>query len=178
MSKAKGASNNDSCDLIVDFPYRRRQTSVSVLGTGGEMEMAAAKTTRTTKVRFSDDTAIHRFQYPSREEISKRWHCKGDKLIFTQEMTRDVRHIRYLLSTTPMEAVDKEILYVCVGLEALLTSKVTRFLKEKKRVHTRSIVEMQHFLSDEQLAAYAMSHSSQSRERAQKLAYGYLEILA
>ncbi len=77
-----------------------------------------------------------------------------------------------------MEAVDKEALYGCVGLETHLSSQVTRFLTEKKRRYTRSIVEMQHFLGEEQLAVYAMSHSSQSRERAQKLASGYFEILA
>ncbi len=179
MANSKIGTNN-SCDLIVDFVDRRRLRS----GISGQMEMEMAATAMSTtmkrqvKVRFSEDTDIHYFPYPSREEISKRWHCRRDKYLFTQEMARDVRRIRYLLSTTPMEAVDKEALYVCVGLEAHLSSKVTRFLTEKKRGYTRSIVEMQHYLGEEQLAAYAMSHSSQSRERAQKLASGYFEILA
>ena len=76
-----------------------------------------------------------------------------------------------------MEEVKKEALYDCVGLEALMSSKVARFLKEKKQCYARSIVEMQDCLSEEELTAYAASHSSQSRERAQKLAAGYSEIL-
>ncbi len=171
MSKVGIGTSINSCDLIVDFPDQRLLS-----GTGRDMK-ATTTTTKKLKVSFCEDTVTHYFQYPSSEEVSKRWHCKGDKYIFKQEMARDVRSIRCLLSTTPMEAVENEALYGCVGLEAHLSSKVTRFLKDKKRGHARSIVEMQHFLNEEQLAACAMSHSSQSRERAQKLASGYLEIL-
>jgi hypothetical protein len=77
-----------------------------------------------------------------------------------------------------MEELEKETLYWCIGLEAHVSSKVTRFLKDEKRGHTRSIVMMQDCLSDEQLAVYAMTRSFQSRDRAQKLAAGYCVILS
>jgi len=77
-----------------------------------------------------------------------------------------------------MEEVEKETLYWCIGLEAHVSSKVTRFLKDEKRGHTRSIVVMQDCLSDDQLAAYAITRSFQSRERAQKLAAGNWAILS
>ncbi len=174
MSKVE--SNNGS-DLIVDFGYRRSPSR-----TGGGGGVTATKTmvmamTMERQVNFSEDVIVHCFLYPSRDEVSKRWHSKRDKYLFEQEMARDVRSIRCLLSITPMEVVKKEALYDCVGLEALMSSKVARFLKEKKQCYARSIVEMQYCLSEEQLAAYAESHSSQSRERAQKLAAGYSEIL-
>ena len=150
---------NHGNDLIVNFGHRRSPTNAD------------------KQVSFSEDIIVHCFQYPSREEVSVRWNSKRDKYFFNQELARDVRSLRCLLSITPMEDIEKEALYGCVGLEALVSSKVARFLNEKKQYHARSIVEMQYCLSEEQLAAYAVSHSSQSRERAQKLAAGYSKIL-
>ena len=77
-----------------------------------------------------------------------------------------------------MEEVEKETLYWCIGLVAHVSRKVTRFLKDEKRGHTRSIVVMQDCLSDEQLAAYAEARSSESSERAQQLAASYSSILS
>mmetsp|Transcript_14286 Transcript_14286/g.20285 ORF Transcript_14286/g.20285 Transcript_14286/m.20285 type:complete len:178 (-) Transcript_14286:135-668(-) len=170
---------NNGSDLIVDFCHRPRRRSSDRYCTQrhGNGEVDASKAIMKRQVSFSEDVAIHNFQYPSRDEVSKRWHSKRDRHLFTQELRRDVQCIRFLLSTTPMEALEKEALYMCIGLEALLSAKVTRALKERKRGYVHSIVEMQDSLSEEQLAAYAASHSSQSRERAQKLAAGYLEIL-
>ena len=74
-----------------------------------------------------------------------------------------------------MEEMEEDILYDCVGLESFLSSQVMRFLK--KREHVRSVVEMQDYLNDKQLAEYTMSRSSSSRERAQKMAHGYTVIL-
>ena len=186
MSKVR-ATNGNGNDLIVGFGHRhRRQTAESDTGTcgggGGKVTATATNTiaiamTMERQVSFSEDVIVHCFQYPPTDEVSKRWNSKRDKYFFEQEMARDVQSIRDLLSITPMENHEKEVLYDCVGLEALMSSKVTRFLKEKKRRHARSIVEMQYSLSEEKLAAYAASHSSQSRERAQKLAAGYSEIL-
>ena len=76
-----------------------------------------------------------------------------------------------------MEEMEEDILYDCVGLESFLSSQVMRFLKERKREHVRSVVEMQDYLNDKQLAEYTMSRSSSSRERAQKMAHGYTVIL-
>jgi len=179
-----GTDNGNEKDLIVDFGHRnRRRTSESESDTGtgaADGEVTAMKTmvmAMERQVSFSEDVIVHYFLYPSRDEVSKRWNSKRDKYFFEQEMARDVRSIRCLLSITPMEDLEKEALYDCVGLEALMSSKVARFLKEKKQCYARSIVEMQDCLSEEELAAYAASHSSQSRERAQKLAAGYSEIL-
>jgi len=161
--------------LIVDFGIRRRPSEVEAEDPVSE-EAATIKTTK--QVRFSEDTDLQCFQYPSREEVSERWISKKEKEIIARKMLRDIARIRHVLSTTPMEEVDKEILYACVGLEALITSQVMKFLKVKKRQHTRSIVEMQYHLGHEQLAAYAEKSSLESRERAHKLAAGYLEILS
>ena len=155
----KQTSETDGNDLIVDFGHRRSPANAD------------------KQVSFSDDIIVHCFHYPSRDEVSKRWNSKTDKHFFDQEMARDVLRIRCLLSITPMENLEKEALYVCVGLESLVSSEVMRFLKKQKRDHARSIVEMQYCLSGEQLAAHAASQSLQSRERAQKLAAGYLKIL-
>jgi hypothetical protein len=164
MSDAAASGNGNILILIVDFGNRRRPS--------------ALEDTDSKQVSFSEDITIHRFQYPSSEEVYKRWHSKRDKSLFTQEMKRDIRSIQYLLSISPMEEVEKETLYWCIGLEAHVSSKVTRFLKDEKRGHTRSIVVMQDCLSDDQLAAYATTRSFQLRERAQKLAAGYWEILS
>ena len=173
---------NNGSDLIVDFGHRRpKRTSASNTdtSTGGEVSSTNNTTAMSMdrQVSFSEDVTAHCFQYPSREEVSKRWHSNVDKYAFKQELARDVRSLRCLLSITPMQDLEKEALYDCVGLEALISSKVTRFSKEMRQGHARSIVEMQYYLSEEQLAACAASHSSQSRERAQKLAAGYSKIL-
>ena len=130
------------------------------------------------QVRFSDDIRIRSFPYPSKEELFQRWDSKKDKVLFKQELARDVQCIRHLLSSTPMEALNKEVLYWCLGLEALVSVQVTRLVRDMKVGHSRSIVQMQHHLSDEQLASYARRRSLQSRERAQELAAGNWQILS
>ena len=167
---------NNCNDLIVDFGHRHpRRTSNTTGGGGGEMPATNAR-----QVSFSEDVTVQCFPFPSREEVSKRWHSKSDRNTLKQELARDVRRLRFLLSVTPMGDLDleKEALYDCVGLEALVSSRVTRFVRAIRQGHASSIVEMQDSLSEEQLAAYAVSQSSQSRERAQQLAAGYLEILS
>ncbi len=172
MSEIGANCGNDN-DLIVDFGHRRPRRASNTTSSGG----GEASATNTRRVSFSEDITLHCFQYPSKEEVSRRWHSKNDRNRFKQELARDIRSLRCLLSITPMEDLEKEALYDCVGLEALMTSRVTRFVTEMRQEHSRSIVEMQDYLNEEQLAACAVSHSSQSRERAQKLAAGYLEIL-
>ena len=158
---------NDGSDLIVDFGDRRRLSE-----TDGEVPAT------TRQVSFIKDVVVHYFQYPSTDEVTKRWNSKKDKHTFQQQLIHDVQSIRLLLSTTPMDALEKEVLYECVGLEALISIQVMRFVKEKRRRHTRSIVEMQDCLSEDHLSAYAESQSSESRERAQKIAAGNLKILS
>lgn len=162
-------------DLIVDFGDRMR---LSESEAEDALSEEAARIETKKQVRFSEGTDVHCFQYPSKEEIFKRWISKKEKEILTLKMIRDVGSIRHVLSTIPMEELDKETLYGCVGLEALITTKVMNFLKAKKRLHARSIVEMQDHFEYEDLAAYAMKSSLESRERAHKLAAGYAEILS
>eukprot|EP00985_Skeletonema_marinoi_P003672 scaffold1601_cov140-Skeletonema_marinoi.AAC.9 len=157
-------------DLIVDFGNRRRPSQDT-----GNANAATMKIEK--QVRFSEDVAVHCFQYPSREEVARRWNSEQDKDVLTRDMIRDVRSIRHVLATTPMEELEKETLYGCVGLEGLISSRVINFLKKRKREHSRSIVDMQAYLGGERLAAYAANRSFESRERAQKLAAGYSEIL-
>lgn len=158
----------DGSDLIVDFNERRQPSE-----TCGKLPASMKR-----QVRFFDDMVVHCCQYPSRDEVSARWYSKKDKSIFRKELKDDIQSIRLLLSFTPLEAVEKEVLYECVGLEPHLTKQVTRFVKEKRRRHIHSIVEMQDYLSEENLSAYAIRHSSEMRERAQKVASGYLKILS
>jgi hypothetical protein len=88
MSKAEAAVNCNGNDLIVDFVDR--------------MHMDTATDSK-QQVSFSEDITIHSFQYPSREEVSRRWDSKRDKSLYAQDMARDIRSIRFLLSITPME---------------------------------------------------------------------------
>jgi len=117
MSEAADYGN----DLMVDFSYRRRPLSTDSI---------------------SEEMTIHNFEYPSSEEVSKRWQSKSDKVLSTSEMLRDIRSIRRLLTTRPIEELEKETLYGCIGLEALLLNEITRFVKETKQGHSRSIVVM------------------------------------
>ena len=89
---------NNGSDLTVDFGYRRSPSS-----TGGGGEVTARNTmvmamTMERQVNFSEDVIVHCFLYPSRDEVSKRWHSRRDKYFFEQEIARDVRSIRCLLS--------------------------------------------------------------------------------
>jgi hypothetical protein len=154
-------------NIIVDFVDRRPSND-------------AAKQTAKMKnqVCFSRRVTRYWFQYPDKQEVSKRWISKKDKTLFEQAMGHDVQSLRCLLTTTPMEEFENDILYDCIGLEALVSRQVMRFLKERKREHVRSVVKMQHCLNDKQLAEYSMSRSLSSRERAQQIAHGYLVILS
>ncbi len=172
MSELGANSGNDN-DLLVDFGHRHPRRTSNTTGDGGGEESA----TNTRRVSFSEDITVRYFQYPSRDEVSTRWHSQRDRNVFQQELARDVRSLRLLLSVTPMEDLEKEALYDCIGLEALVSSNVARVVREMRQGHARSIVEMQDYLSEEELAACAMSLSSQSRERAQRLADCYSEVL-
>ena len=59
---------NDGSDLIVDFGDRRRLSE-----TDGEVPAA------TRQVSFIKDIVVHYFQYPSTDEVTKRWNSKKDK---------------------------------------------------------------------------------------------------
>lgn len=177
MTQATGAAAHaDGNDLIVDFVER----STSQLAdesysssNGEETRMDVQK-----QVRFGEDITTYYSQYPDENEISRRWISTEEKRLFTQEMSHDVRILRCLLSSTPMEFVDEETLYECIGLECLLSIEVMQLVKERRKRHPRSIVQMQHKLDQDQLAAYAISRSLESKERAQKLASGYFAILS
>ncbi len=156
-------------DLIVDFVPRRRPTMTSC-------STAETNSQEGKQVCFSE-TKTTLVKYPSRKERSRRWDSKKERDVFEYEMMCDVQEVQRLLSTTPLEAVEKEDLYKCIGLENLLSTRLVYYIKDKKREHVRSIVKKQHMLSDEQLSACAMQSSSQSRERAQQLAAGYWVIL-
>ncbi len=164
-------------DLLVDFVRRRsRQGNTDTRDCDEVTRTRATKKER--RVRFSDKVAVHSFLCPSRNEVSKRWHSEQDKDGFKEQMAREVAFIQCLQSFTPMEDLEKEALYWFVGLEAYTSDQVARFVKELRQRHSRSIVEMQDCLSERLLAAYAESHSSESRERAQMIAAGYWEILS
>ena len=169
MNEEKAATGGD---LIVGFGNRRRPLEETGKENVSAMEVLEKQ------VRFSDEVAVVRFQYPSREEVSTRWYSQEDKYAFEQEIVREVQSIRRGLSTTPLEEVPGEILYACVGLEALITKRVMRFIKEKRHWHSRLIVEMQAYLRGDQLAEYAENSSFETRERAQKLAAGYAKMLS
>ena len=156
-------------ELIVGFGNRRRSSEAEII------DVAPMK--KEKMIRFSDEVAVVCFPYPSMEEVSKRWHSKTDKTAREFEMTRDVQSIRRVLSATPLDELEEEILYACIGLEALVTKRVMKFVKEKRRWHSRAIVEMQAYLMGDELAEYAENSSLESRERAQKLAAGYSKML-
>ena len=156
-------------ELIVGFGNRRRSSEAEII------DVAPMKPEK--QIRFSDEVAVVCFPYPSMEEVSRRWHSKTDKTAREFEMARDVQGIRRVLSTTPLDELEEEILYACIGLEALVTKRVMKFVKEKRRWHSRAIVEMQAYLMGDELAEYAENSSLESRERAQKLAAGYAKML-
>lgn len=156
-------------ELIVGFGNRRRSSEAEII------DVAPMKMEK--QIRFSDEVAVVCFPYPSMEEVSRRWHSKTDKTAREFEMARDVQSIRRVLSTTPLDELEEEILYACIGLEALVTKRVMKFVKEKRRWHSRAIVEMQAYLMGDELAEYAQNSSLESRERAQQLAAGYAKML-
>ena len=97
---------------------------------------------------------------------------KSSHVMFTTFGTYSLPH-RFKYLTT------KRISTGVLVFEALVSAQVTRLVRRMKVEveHSRSIVQMQHHLSDEQLAAYARRNSLQPRERAQELAAGNWEIL-
>ena len=181
MPEERGAANNNNIgsDLLVDFGRRRSRGRPGTCdGDDDGDEVARIRAIKKDRqVSFSAEVAVHCSRYP-KNEVSKRWYSTQDKEVFKEQTARDVAFIQYLQSFTSMEALEKEALYWFVGLEAHISEQVTRFVKELRQRHSRSIVEMQDYLSERLLSAYAESHSSESRERAQMIAAGYWEILS
>ena len=136
-----GTSNVDGNDLIVAFP-------------------SSSSDSEGKQVRFSEYIYVHSFPYSPSKRSLDAGTPRGTNSYSNKNWQGSSRHSR-LLSTTPMKTLEKEVLYRCLGLEALVSNQFTRFLKEMKEDYSSSKVELQYRLTDEQLTAYAMSHSLQ-----------------
>jgi len=82
-----------------------------------------------------------------------------------------------------MEAVGQEDLFMCVGMETLLTPEISRVVNKRKRRHVRSVLLVQVRQSFKgpvnvrEITAISERSSEWTHQRSQKLATGYWNLL-
>ena len=87
-----------------------------------------------------------------------------------------------ILETTPAYNITPEQLYLCMGIEALVTPGLARRIQDVKRGHVRAVLEEQlaqrkrGMYDVEKLSCVSQRTSGWSRERAHKLAVGYSDV--
>lgn len=81
------------------------------------------------------------------------------------------------------EDISQEDLYMCIGMEALLTPQLNSLVRERKRQHVATIMAAQArqgtrgIVDVEELAKLSEQSSEWTTNRAQKLAEGYWDCL-
>lgn len=183
--------------LIVDFPRqcRRPSASSSMHANSGScpLEQGAADPAAPAarepqpprrSVRFAETSHMTIVPYPSPSEARRRWYSEAERDALKLSTLRDLRRIARKLATTPLESIGTEELFLCIGVEAMLSPDLHRLIRERKRQHVRSCLlfqarqEMNGAAVDpEALRRHSETSSEWTRTRAQTLAAGYRACL-
>lgn len=81
------------------------------------------------------------------------------------------------------ENITREDLLKCIGIEIFATKGLAQYITDKKRAHVDAVLQEQEqqknigFSDPEKLSKVSRRTSHWSKERAQKLAKGYNELL-
>mmetsp|Transcript_31115 Transcript_31115/g.53176 ORF Transcript_31115/g.53176 Transcript_31115/m.53176 type:complete len:180 (+) Transcript_31115:131-670(+) len=174
QSNSSGIDGGDG-GLIVDFPGSCSTPSGC---DRGPMPAAA-----TVSVSFAETSNVVLIEYPSQEELRRRWYSMQERAFLKREVLRDACKMSRKLTTTPMEDISLEDLFQCIGLEGLLTPELMLAVRKGKRYHSRSILLAQHLqcqrnITDaEELSLISQQNSESTRTRSQEIAARYWTTL-
>jgi hypothetical protein len=141
--------------------------------------------------------------HPTREENAAKWYTEQDNDYFKAVATVERNQFVTGLLSRPSESFASDELVHCVGLENYLSRNVNQRVRETKKRHTKSLLREQarqrvlrRMLGDEcsrscgtstissgtsdceeRLARLSEASSQWSRERAHRIAAGYINTL-
>ena len=171
-------------NLLVDFPSRSR-ASKKLVSSGLKSSGLSSETAKRSRgVHFSTHNQLVNIPIPSSEENKARWHSSKSKKKFKKVLINDVRRMAEVLSST---SSDDDIstcdLNACVGIEIFLSHGLANLAREKRKMHTNSILNEQsrqqkiNIRDDDRLSRVSERSSRWSRDRSHDLAVGYWEIM-
>ena len=153
--------------IVADIPSQQRAIDRDVVG---GMPTAFP---RPGAVRFSFKTKLNCVDLPSQQEKDILWYSDKDISYFRKILAGDSKRMGAKLVTAPAGAITRDDLYVCLGVENLLSFDLAWHATMKKRAHVVTILTWQHTCNDEELRRVSEASSQWARERANKLAAEY-----
>lgn len=96
-------------NLIVDFPSQE----VEQLPSSSASDFAQAL----RSVHFSETSKMTFIESPTKETRDIMWYSPEERDHLKRLLRQDVRMLSKKLATTPMQMIDEEELYKCVGME-------------------------------------------------------------
>lgn len=122
-----------------------------------------------------------------KDKSESKSYTKEENRRMRKALVRDTRELsRKIANSQPGELTDEELyeqLYECIGLEAFATKGLAQYVAETKRVHIHAVLQEQQlqklhgYCDMNKLASVSGVNSCWARERAQKLALGFLNVL-
>ena len=192
MAKSStSTSRGDYGTLLVNFPSHCRLSSSSSDSSCKEEEAKLKLSSTATadnnnnkpvSVRFAEKGLITFIDLPDHDERRERWFFEDDIDTFKRRMLQERHRISSKLTTTTTP-IDNDDLIMCIGMEKLLTPKLSRIVKQRQLDHLHSILaeqerqEVENIIDEEAIASLSEQNSEWTRRRAHKLATAYWDNL-
>ena len=119
---------------------------------------------------------------PEEKSSAKLCYSSEDIRQFRQQMLLDVQQLRRDLDTIRTNDISPDQVRKCIGLERFLSQDILARTLEASQAHTAAVLEEQHnqeqsnVYSAEKLSQVSMKSSNWSRQRAERIATGYLHL--
>lgn len=181
ISSDDGGGRSDDGTLLVNFPLHCRLSSSD--SSCKEEEEAKLSTVtannnnnKPISVRFAEKSLVTYIDLPDHAERRERWFSEDDNDTFKRRLLQERHRISRKLTTTP---IDNDDLIMCIGMEKLITPKLSRLVKQRQLDHLHSILaeqerqEVENIIDEEAIACLSQQNSEWTRRRAHKLATAY-----
>ena len=177
-----GGGSSDYGTLLVNFPSHCRLSSSDSSCKEEEAKPSTATDINDKlSVRFAEKGIITFIDLPDHAERRERWFSEDDNDTFKRRLLQERRRISRKLTTTT--TIDNDDLIMCIGMEKLLTPKLSRSVKQRQLDHLHSILaeqerqEVENIVDEEAIAYLSQQNSEWTRRRAHKLATAYWDNL-
>ena len=134
-------------------------------------------------VSFSECSSLYLLTKDHEDDTDSVWYTPQERKHFRLALLRDARKMSKYLQNAQAE-MSPEQLCECIGIEHWLsTPDVPRRMAETRRSHASDVLLEQQrqerfgVYDVERLASVSMRKTSQSKERASRLAVGYSKVL-
>mmetsp|Transcript_35405 Transcript_35405/g.60149 ORF Transcript_35405/g.60149 Transcript_35405/m.60149 type:complete len:144 (+) Transcript_35405:297-728(+) len=119
----------------------------------------------------------------SKDETDSKWYSMEDEHRFRRALIRDSIRMKRRFDAAPVDGVPLEHLYECLGIESKITQGLAQLATIKRHNHSAAVLseqrhqKMRGIHDPERLANVSKRASLWAKQRAQKLAKGYSELL-